>query len=272
MVGSSLLVAVNGIGAGFVDFFNQQFSNLAPNLLFVSSVQQSQDSGAGGGIGTGTSTPSAKITLNSAVVNRIKSLPFVEEVIPSYQSQVTIESQGKSKSNSVLSIDPTKLLVIAPTLEFAEGSAIRQNDPSAMIVARDMANPPGEDTPFITLGQSVRAKYSFVDPDTGKSEEDTKNFVVRGIMESTGNPTIDGAAVINTDSGNSFLKKSGKFDSLFVAAESSEFVDPVEDEIRQLYGNDIGITTVKAILKTIEQFTGGINAFLSSIAIVSLVV
>jgi putative ABC transport system permease protein len=272
MVGSSLLVAVNGIGAGFVDFFNQQFSNLAPNLLFVSSVQQSQDSGAGGGIGAGTTAQSAKITLNSAVANRIKSLPFVDEVIPSYPSQITLESQGKSKSHSVLSIDPTKLLLIAPTLEFEVGSAIRQNDPSAMIVARDIANPPGEDTPFITLGQSVRTKFSFVDPDTGKSEEDIKNFVVRGIMESTGNPTIDGAVVINTDSGNSFLKKSGKFDSLFVAAKSSEFVDIVEQEIRQLYGNDIGITTVKAILKTIEQFTGGINAFLSSIAIVSLVV
>jgi putative ABC transport system permease protein len=111
-----------------------------------------------------------------------------------------------------------------------------------------------------------------VDANTGKPEEDTKNFVVRGIMMPTGNPTIDGAVVINKDSGNSFLQKSGKFDSLFVAAQSSDFVDIVEKEIRQLYGNDIGITTVKAILKTIEQFTGGINAFLSSIAIVSLVV
>ena len=273
MVGSSLLVAVNGIGAGFVDFFNQQFSNLAPNLLFVSSVQQNQDNGGGGGIGgAGSPPPSAKITLNTAVVNRINSLPFIDEVIPSYQSQITIESQGKSKTHSVLSLDPTKLLVIAPTLEFEEGSAIRQNDPSAIIVAKDIANPPGEDTPFITLGQSVRVSYSFVDANTGKPEEDTKNFVVRGIMMSTGNPTIDGAVVINKDSGNSFLQKSGKFDSLFVAAQSSDFVDIVEREIRQLYGNDIGITTVKAILKTIEQFTGGINAFLSSIAIVSLVV
>ena len=39
-----------------------------------------------------------------------------------------------------------------------------------------------------------------------------------------------------------------------------------------MYGNDIGITTVQNILKTIEEFTGGINAFLASIAIISLVV
>jgi putative ABC transport system permease protein len=273
MVGSSLLVAVNGIGAGFTAFFNEQFSNLAPNILFVSSTQQDENSETGGpGIGGVGAPTTAKITLNNAVVNRLKSIPFVEEVIPSYQSQVDVESAGETKSYSVLSMDPTRLMVIAPTLGFVEGSRIRQNDPSSILVAEDVANPPGEDTPFISLGQSIKVRYSFVDPQTGESEQETKNFVVSGIMESTGNPTIDEALVINEDSGNALFQKAGKFDSLFVATQSSEFVDVVEEEIRKLYGNDIGITTVKAILQTIEEFTGGINAFLSSIAIVSLVV
>jgi putative ABC transport system permease protein len=273
MVGSSLLVAVNGIGSGFTAFFNEQFSNLAPNILFVSSTQQDENSDTGGpGIGGVGAPTTAKITLNNAVVNRLKSIPFVEEVIPSYQSQVDVESAGETKSYSVLSMDPTRLMVIAPTLGFVEGSSIRQNDPSSILVAEDVANPPGEDTPFISLGQSIKVRYSFVDPQTGESEQETKNFVVSGIMESTGNPTIDEALVINEDSGNALFQKAGKFDSLFVATQSSEFVDVVEEEIRKLYGNDIGITTVKAILETIEEFTGGINAFLSSIAIVSLVV
>jgi putative ABC transport system permease protein len=273
MVGSSLLVAVNGIGAGFTAFFNEQFSNLAPNILFVSSTQQDENSETGGpGIGGVGAPTTAKITLNNAVVNRLKSIPFVEEVIPSYQSQVDVESAGETNSYSVLSMDPTRLMVIAPTLGFVEGSSIRQNDPSSILVAEDVANPPGEDTPFIILGQSIKVRYSFVDPQTGESEQETKNFVVSGIMESTGNPTIDEALVINEDSGNALFQKAGKFDSLFVATQSSEFVDVVEEEIRKLYGNDIGITTVKAILETIEEFTGGINAFLSSIAIVSLVV
>ncbi len=55
-------------------------------------------------------------------------------------------------------------------------------------------------------------------------------------------------------------------------AQTTNYVDVVEQEIRTLYGNNIGITTVKAILKTIEQFTGQIKAFLSSIAIISLIV
>ena len=269
MAGSSLLVAVNGFSAGFEVFFNNQFNNLAPNILFLSSVQQEQNGPPVGGAGP----PAApKITLNAAVIERLSSLPFIEEVIPSYQADITLESQGESKNNAVLSIDPQKVFVIAPTLELVQGSTLRQNDPSAMVVAENVAIPPGETTPFINLGQSVRAKYSFVDDITGKSREELKNFVVTGVMKSTGNPTIDNSVIINTDAGNAFLQKSGKFDSLFVVSQSSEFVDVVEEEIRSLYANDIGITTVKAILKTVQEFTGGIDAFLLSIAVISLIV
>jgi putative ABC transport system permease protein len=91
-------------------------------------------------------------------------------------------------------------------------------------------------------------------------------------MKETGNPTIDNGIVIKLQAGNSLLQKSGKFDSLFVIAQTADLVDPVQQELRNLYGNNIGISTVRAILKTIQQFTGGINAFLSSIAIVSLIV
>lgn len=272
LVGSSLLVAVNAFGAGFSDFFNKQFANLAPNILFVSSVQQDQDDG-GGGIGSVAPPPSAKITLNAAVESRIRSLPFVSQVIPSYQGDISIQSGSESKSFSVLSMDPSQLFVISPTLELMEGSTLPSaNDPTAILVAEDIAFPPGESTPFINLGQSVRLSYSFVDPDTGEAKEESKSFVVRGIIESTGNPTVDNAVVIGLQPGDDLLQRAGKYDSLFVAASSTDYVNVVEEEIRTLYGNDIGITTVQNILKTIEEFTGGINAFLASIAIISLVV
>jgi putative ABC transport system permease protein len=276
MSGASLLVAVNGVGASFSELFNKQFRNLAPNILFISSSQSAQGGGpggtGGGGSGGAQDVSGAKITLNTIIVNRIHSLPFVQDVIPSYRSSLTLQSQGKTKTDAVLSIDPTKLLVIAPTLEFTAGSALRQNDPSAMLVAENVAYPPGDSTPFAVLGQSVRATYSFVDSITGNQKEQSKSFVVSGIIKETGNPTIDNAVVINKNAGNSLLQKSGKFDSLFVIAQNSDLVDTVEQEIRSLYGNNIGINTVKAILKTIQQFTGGINAFLTSIAVVSLIV
>jgi putative ABC transport system permease protein len=270
LVGSSLLVAVSAFGAGFSDFFNRQFSNLAPNILFVSSVQQESDTTGVGGV---SAPPSAKITLNAAVEARIRSLPFIDQVVPSYQGDITVQSGSESKTFSLLSMDPTKLLLVAPTLTLTEGSTFPSSaDPTAILVAEDIAFPPGEATPFINLGQSVRLTYSFVDPETGEAKEESKSFVVRGIIESTGNPTVDNAVVIGLQPGDTLLQRSGKYDALFVAATSTDYVDIVEEEIRTLYGNDIGITTVQAILETVEEFTGGINSFLSSIAIVSLVV
>jgi putative ABC transport system permease protein len=270
LVGSSLLVAVSAFGAGFSDFFNKQFSNLAPNILFVSSVQQESDTTPVGGV---SGPPSAKITLNSAVEARIRSLAFVDQVVPSYQSDITVQSGSEFKSFSLLSVDPTKLLLVAPTLTLTEGSTFPSSaDPTAILVAEDIAFPPGEATPFINLGQSVRLTYSFVEPETGEAKEESKSFVVRGIIESTGNPTVDNAVVIGLQAGDALLQRAGKYDSLFVAAISTDYVDLVEEEIRAIYGNDIGITTVQAILETVEEFTGGINSFLSSIAIVSLVV
>jgi putative ABC transport system permease protein len=268
MAGSSLLNSVNGFGAGFTDLFNKQFSSLAPNVMFVSSSQQQE---GGGGPGSAPPPP-AKITLNAAVINRIESLPFVDEVIPTYQSQIDLHSKSDTRTVSVFSVDPEKLKVISPTLEYEPGSNIRPNDPSAMIVAHDVANPPGENTPFITLGQTIRATYSFVDPDTGKQTDQSKNFVVTAIGEQTGNPTIDNSVIINLNSGNILLQKSNKYDTLFTVARSSQFVPQVEKEIRSLYGNDIGITTLEALLRTVREFTAGINSFLLSIAVISLIV
>ena len=267
VVGSALMTALNGLGAGFGAFINEQFSQLAPNILFITSAQQENSGPFGGG-----PPPAPKITLNEAVVSRIGSLPFVDEVIPSYQAQVTLESRGKSVDSTVFSVDPQKIYVIAPTVEFVEGSTIRQNDPSAIILSDSVANPPGDDTPFAVVGQSLRVTYSFVHPDTGKQEENSKSFVVSAIMEPTGNPTIDNAVMFNRISGNSLLEKANKYDTLLVAAESGEFVGVVEEEIRKLYGNDIGITTATAILKTIQEFTAGFTSFILSIALVALLV
>src|SRR3712207_3885483 len=123
VVGSSLMVALNGLSAGFGNFIDESFSLLAPNILFVTSAQQ--DEASSSPFGGGGPPPVPKITLNAAVETRIRSLPFVSDVISSYQGQVQLESSGKTLSTSVFSIDPAKLYTIAPTLEFEEGSALR---------------------------------------------------------------------------------------------------------------------------------------------------
>jgi len=274
IVGSSLMVALNGLTSGFGIFIERQFSNLAANVLTLTNSQGGGFGGFGGGGGGGQGTPSSgtTVTFNSAVVTKLRSLPLINDVIPTYQGRVTLESQGRERSVSVFSVPPEKLLTIAPTLQFNEGARLEQNDPTGMVVADLIANPEGQSTPFLVTGQTVQATYSFVDPYTGEDKEESRSFIIRGIMAQTGNPNIDRAVIIAPEIANSLLHKNGRYDSLMVVVPSPDDITTVQDEIRVIYGNGIGISTPQAALQARQQFTSGFSSFILSIALVALVV
>jgi len=263
VVGSALLVALNGMSAGQATFLNKQLNTLAPNIIFVSSGQNGFRAGS-------SSTPT--IVLNSQVVNRLKSLPFVQDVVPSYQGQLELNAQGNILNAQVLAMDPQKIYLIDPSLQLVSGSLIQSNNPSSMIVGDTIANPPGKSTPFVTIGQTVRATFTFVDSKTGKTEQESKSFVISGIIQPTGNNQIDNRVIINEPTGNSLFHKAGRYDQMVVAALSADYVATVQQEITGLYGNNIGVITPKAILQTRQRFQSGNSAFTVAIAFIALLV
>ena len=162
---------------------------------------------------------------------------------------------------------------IAPALDLTEGSVIPpSNDSSVVLLGNDIASShlAGKTMPF--AGQRVEVKYSFLDPNTGILEQQSRDFVVKGIIQSTGNPTIDRSILFNIKAGDELLHRSGKYDSIFVVAKSANYVDAIENEIRTLYGNNLRIITQEAVLQVTKEFLTGINLFISSIALVALLV
>jgi len=271
VVGSSLMVSLSGLSGGFAQFTEMQFSSLSPNVLFISSAPQLERSGAAFGVGGGGPPVAPKVALTSVVANNIKNLPSVADAIPNYQGQITLEGKGKSTTIRVFSMDMPRIFTIVPNAEFDEGSALPANDPSAILLAENVARPPGEAFPFAVLGQAVQAKYSFVD-DSGVQKVNSRSFVVRAIMKQTGNPTVDTAAIIPPAAATSLMNKGNRYDGIVVTAKTTDLVEEAESEIRKLYGNDIGITSAQTILKTIREFTSGITSFMLSIAVVALLV
>jgi len=262
IVGSGLMIAINGMSAGQNAFINKQLNFLAPNIMFVSSGPH----GFRGPPGPHT------IIFNSEVVNRIKSLPYVQDVIPSYQGQLQLNAQGNILNSPVFAMDPSKIYLISPSVQLLPSSSIQPNNPSGMLVGDSIANPPGMTTPFLTVGQTVKATYSFSDSN-GKLQQQSRSFVVTGVMQPTGNNQVDRNVIINAATGNSLFKKAGKFDSIAVAALSGDYVNTVQQEITNLYGsNNIGVITPKAILQTREQFQSGNSSFILDIAFIALLV
>jgi putative ABC transport system permease protein len=284
VVGSSLMVTLNGIVAGLGQFATDIFNRLAPNILFVTSIPMGGSEGGGPAdgppsfLGQGL-VPVPAITLDRAVVDRIESLPHVSSVIPSYQGRIMVAAEDRSEGTSALSVQPDSLGIIAPALEFAEGSAVSPEDESAIYLPLSIANAlwelpdsGGSAAAAAKIGEHVNVTYTYIDLATASRQSQSRAFTVAGIMEPVGNPTIDRAVVFNLDAGNELLRKSGRYDSLFVAAESTDHVSQVEKEMRDLYGPDIGITTSQAILQAIQQFTAGFGSVISSIALVALLV
>src|SRR6266571_4843374 len=263
IVGGGLMIAINGMSAGQSAFVNKQLNTLAPNIMFVSSGQH----GFRGPSGPPT------IIFNSEVVNRIKSLPYVQQVIPEYQGQLQLNAMGNIENSQVMGMDPTKLNLISPSLQLVPGSSIQANNPTGMLVGDSIANPPGMTTPFITVGQTVKGTYSFADPTTGKLQTSSRSFIVTGVIQPTGNNQVDRAVIINEATANSLFHKTGKYDSMAVAALSGDYVNAAQQEITNIYGsNNIGVTTPKAILQARQQFQSGNSSFILDIAFISLLV
>jgi putative ABC transport system permease protein len=286
VVGSSLMVTLNGIVAGLGQFATDVFNRLAPNILFITSIPTGgpeggdRDRGPPSFLGQGL-VPVPAIILDQAVADRIDSLPHVSSVIPTYQGRIAVAAENRSESTSVLSVQPDNLEIIAPALEFSEGSSVSPEDESAIYLPLSIANAlwglPEEAGGSVVeaaakIGEQVNVTYTYIDLATASRQSQSGTFTVAGIMEPVGNPTIDRAVVFNLEAGNELLRKSGRYDSLFVAAETTGHVEQVEKGIRDLYGPDIGVTTSQAILQAIQEFTAGFGTVISSIALVALLV
>ncbi len=174
VVGSALMVALNSMSAGQASFLNKQMNSLAPNILFVTTGQN-------GFRGGSSATPT--IVINTQVVNRLKSLPFVQEAVPAYHGSLKLNAQGNIANSQIIAMDPQKVKLINPSLQLVEGSAIQPNNPSAMLVGDSIAHLPGMSTPFVTVGQTLRATFSYVDTNTGQTKDESKSFVISGIIQ-----------------------------------------------------------------------------------------
>ncbi len=262
VLGASLVVVINGLSAGQSAFLEKQLSSLATNVIYATSGQRSYYGGA---------SSQSSLILNSVIINKLRALPYVTDVVPQYSGSVTIDSYGNVQRVSVVGMDPNKLTVMLPNLQYVDGSTLSPNDRSAAVVGDTIANPPGATTPFVTVGQTLKITYSYTDS-AGKSQQEVRNFLVTGIMKPSGNTRIDNALVINPDAANQLLRKSGRYDSLLIQTTDDTYVNTVQQEITDIYGKNIGLTVPQAFLQVRQQTAQGNAMFVEMIGFIALVV
>jgi hypothetical protein len=144
------------------------------------------------------------------------------------------------------------------------GSWIQSNNPSAMLVGYDIANPPGYvHNPLIRLGQTVKATY----------DGTSRSFVVTGILNEAGNPNVDKIVVINTNTGNSFFHRLGRYDQMVVLASSGNYVPSVVQETYRQYGsNSFGIVAPAAVMLAQKHTQSGNSSFTLEVGFLAMLV
>ena len=258
VVGGALMVAINGMSAGSAVFVNKQIGSLAPNVIFVSPGSKSNIFQLAPGLATMT----PRVPFNDEVVSRIKSLPFVTDVVSAYQAQAQLNVEGYTENSNVNAMKANAIFIISPSLKLIPGSKIESNNPSAMLVGYDIANPPGyTHNPLVRLGQTVTATYGST----------TRSFVVTGILKESGNGNVDKIVVINTNTGNLFFNKLGQYDEMIVLARSSSYVDTVVQELDRLYGSDsFGIVSPAAIVEAQQHTQSGSSSLALDVGFIAL--
>ncbi len=261
VLGCSLVVVLNGLSAGQAAFLEKQFSTLAANVIFVNNGQRSFRGEA----------PPTSIIINDVILSKIRSLSYVQDAIPEYSGSVQIDTNGNTQRASITAMDPNKLPVLLPNVDYVDGSSVKPSDASAALVGDTVANPPGADTAFITLGQTIKATSTYSDS-SGKQVQVTRNFVVSGILKPSGNTMVDRSIIINRDAGNQLLHKQNKYDQIIVAATTPDDIDTVQQEISDQFGKTLGVTSPTAIMAVRTQTASGNAAFILMVGIIALVV
>jgi len=195
-------------------------------------------------------------------------------VIPFFSGYAVIKSGGKEKSVQITGMDQSKLKYISPKAELESGSFVSLHDPSGIVLGHNIAYPSDLDKPFVKRGQTVSIEFTKVESEGGREKivVERKSFQVKGILGELGDIFVDNQALVSLAAANDLFEKGGTYDGIYGITRNSEENDEVEGRIRKIYGENIGISSPKAIAETIQEVMGTFGTFISAIAAVSMFV
>ncbi|MEM2902684.1 MAG: FtsX-like permease family protein [Candidatus Bathyarchaeia archaeon] len=265
IIGASLITSLNGLNAGTSSFISDQLSTLGGNVIIISPSSFSGVFNPSQGTG--------ETKLNAQTVKTVKSIRGVSYAVPYYQGLVTIVSGGESKAVTLVGMDNTKLKHVAPKVEVLEGAFLSESDSIGIVLGYAIARKEGGQI-FAKLGQTVVVELSKVESSGPYQRVVTKrkSFQVKGILSELGNMLIDNQVYVSLPAAAALLEKGGEYSGIYLITRDPSLNDEVVERIKGIYGKNIGVTSPKAIAETINRILGTFNAYIQSIAAISLLV
>ncbi len=252
IIGSALLVAVNGISNGTKHYIEGEFNKFGTNLIVV------------------TKKGTSDFKIKDWMVDEIKELDGVLDVAPFIEQTAVIYSRGKTRSVIIEGLDQTKLKYILPNIEIEEGTFVSEYDSVGILLGHQIAYS-GPDEIFAWVGRTVQLAYTRY-TETGETETVKKSFIVRGVLKYYGSffIPVDQVAWISLRAADNLFNKKGEYDGLYVITKDPSFNDQIMDYIKDKY--DVDVLSPQSIKRIVDNVMNTITFFISSISAVSLLV
>jgi putative ABC transport system permease protein len=282
-MGCGLLVSLNSLTQGLIDFVQQNFKKILPNQIIISNsdrIQQSNMQNIQNKLEVlfdkNLTVVEKRIPFDNSTIKYLENINGVEFVDPAYQGMILLNHGNKSEITNAIAANFTNLKNIIPDFN----------------INNQISNESSMNKRIIILPQKTSESLSVLNKKGGKGNDDiitvqnikestnpsssifkyNNNFNVIAIINSTGNPIIDNSAFIEIQTGKEILNKSSDYDILFLTYKDIDKVDNIVKTIQKHFNNQVSILNSLEIIKTLTKFIVGISTFISSIAVFSLVV
>ena len=254
-IGIAAVVALVSLGQGLQNSVEAEFENIGSNTLFISPGSQFGGSDA------------PRLTENDLVA--VRSVNEVDQAAGIVFSTTNAEFRDESGFVTVLGTptDETQALVETSwALEIEEGRRIRSTDTSNIVIGSTVANQ--------AFGEEIGLRSQIA--------VNGEEFRVVGILQSTGDPGVDQAAIVPISVARDLVEKEeDTYDQIFASVQSgfepSDAKEEVEKELRNSRNVDEGeedfaVSTQEDLLDSFNSILSVVRGVVIGIASISLLV
>ncbi|WP_161486382.1 ABC transporter permease [Candidatus Nitrosocosmicus hydrocola] len=289
VMGCGLLVSLSSLSQGLINFVEQNFKKILPNQIVVSNADKIQESSIEGIrnklevlFDQNVTLVEKSIPINNDTIAYLQGLNGVQYINPAYQGVVMINYKNQSQVTNVLAVDFDNITDIIPSidLDFKQGNStstdyviipqkIGENlflDISEPNKGMNQSSSFGSNITYPTM-VSINGIRDLIDSSSKRS-----TLFVPSFLNSTGNPIVDNSIFIDINRGKAILQKIDDYDLLFITYNDIDKVEYIVSQVQKYFNNQVTILNSLELVKSITKFIVGISTFISSIAVISLIV
>ncbi len=241
---------------------------IIPGTQMASMMESSQEGGFMGAPG-GSSMFLSTSKLDWRDIDILEKMPGIDLVVPGVSGgQGVYVRKGDTFSVSVEGITDA-YFQINEADEILDGRELIRSDKAVVIIGYSLAYPLDGEEQYLDVGDRIKL-ITVVN-----KEEKTLSLRIVGILEEAGSSIGPGGGdesfLIPLRTYEQFFETGGEYTTIQVKAEDPDSIDQLSDEIEDAL-EDVSVITSELAMDMVNSIIGTIEAVLSGIAAISLLV